>query len=258
MINPGSPRPAATILLVRDDPFEVLMIARHADQDFSSALVFPGGMVDPADADEAWLPHLSGTDGLSVRERALRVAACRETFEECGLLLARGRDGTPVAPGPFASADFGHLVRQHKAVLALDEFAYFAHWITPEGTARRYDTHFFLAPAPPGQTVCCDGTEAVEAIWVQPAEVLAQGAAGLRKILFPTRMNLAMLARHGSTAEAMAATRQRKVHTVLPRIEQRAHGRAVVIPADAGYDQTEELLVAPGPPVAPGPGDQAP
>lgn len=235
------PRPSATILVLRDDPFEVLMIERHAAQDFASALVFPGGVVDPGDSDESWLPHLTGAEGLSQQERALRIAAFRETFEETGLLLARRRDGTTIPEDHGASADFAALVRHHDAVLALDELVHFAHWITPEVNAKRYDTHFFLAAAPEQHAVRCDGNEAVEAVWVQPAEALQHASAGARKIVFPTRMNLSMLARHACRADAMEAARQSTVRTVLPRIEKRENGIAVVIPADAGYDQTEEF-----------------
>ena len=91
---PAEPKPSATILLLRDGPdgLEVFMVQRHHQIDFATgALVFPGGKVDPADA----VPALStpAVAGLPDGERALRVAAIRETFEESGVLLARPRGG---------------------------------------------------------------------------------------------------------------------------------------------------------------------
>ncbi|MDF8335300.1 NUDIX hydrolase [Novosphingobium cyanobacteriorum] len=244
MTTAAPPRPSATILVLRDDPFEVLMIERHAAQDFSSALVFPGGVVDPGDGDESWLPHLTGAEDLSQQERALRIAAYRETFEETGLLLARLRDGTAIPEDRADIADFAAIVRHYDAVLALDDLVHFAHWITPEGNTKRYDTHFFLAAAPERHAVCCDGNEAVEAVWVRPAQALEHAASGARKIVFPTRMNLSVLARHADRADAMAVARQSTVHTVLPRVEKRENGIAVVIPTHAGYDQTEDFRPA--------------
>lgn len=238
---PPMPRPAATLLVLRDDPFEVLMVSRHADQDFSSALVFPGGTVDASDADEDWLPHLSGAEGLSVTERALRIAALRETFEECGLLLARRRDGAALLPPDDQGRNFRRAVAACDAVLALDDLVPFAHWITPEVNLRRYDTHFFLIRAPAGQLAHCDGSETVAVTWVNPAVALAQAREGRHKIVFPTRLNLGLLGRNVSIAQALAAARDRTIITVMPRIEKRVDGIAVVIPADAGYDQTEEL-----------------
>jgi 8-oxo-dGTP pyrophosphatase MutT (NUDIX family) len=51
--TPSTPLPAATILLLRDQPaFEVLMVKRHHQIDFASgALVFPGGKTAPGDHD---------------------------------------------------------------------------------------------------------------------------------------------------------------------------------------------------------------
>jgi len=242
MTIPSQPRLAATILIVKDDPFEVLMIARHADQDFSSALVFPGGLVDASDADDAWLPYISDTEGLPAEARALRIAAFRETFEECGLLLARRRDGALFdGPVPSAAASFRELVERCDVVLPLQDLVHYAHWITPEIVPRRYDTHFFLAQAPVGQVACCDGKEAVAVTWVQPQAVFAQAASGARKIIFPTRMNLGMLAQSSDVSSALAASRARTVHTVLPRVEKRETGTFMVIPEDAGYSETEEL-----------------
>src|SRR5690606_28452087 len=95
--QPAEPKPAATILLLRDQPrFEVLMVKRHhAIAVASGALVFPGGKTIPGDADDAWADHALGWQSLDPTQRALRIAAIRESFEESGILLAERADGTP-------------------------------------------------------------------------------------------------------------------------------------------------------------------
>src|SRR5260221_14682969 len=92
-------KPAATILLLRDDPvFEVLMVKRHHQIDFASgALVFPGGKSHAGDHDPAWADHVLGWEAYDVEQRGLRIAAIREVFEEAGILLAKRRDGQPMS-----------------------------------------------------------------------------------------------------------------------------------------------------------------
>lgn len=72
---PVTPRPSATVMLVREgDPWELLMVQRPGGADFApSAWVFPGGTVTEED--------MSSDDEL-------RAAARRELFEEAGIRLA--------------------------------------------------------------------------------------------------------------------------------------------------------------------------
>ncbi|MET0373615.1 MAG: NUDIX hydrolase [Rhizorhabdus sp.] len=238
---PAVPRSAATILVLRDDPFEVLMVRRHGGDQFASALIFPGGQVDADDRDDGWLPYVAEAGGCDPVERALRIAACRETFEEAGLLLARDEGGASV-PCPVATdAPFRDLVAASGGRLSLDDLVHFGHWITPEGAPKRYDTHFFLARAPGGQDAICDGSEAVALEWVAPRDVMARAAAGDLSILFPTRMNLKRLAESQSVDDAIAAARLRPRFTVLPRPERQANGIVVRIPQEAGYGETENF-----------------
>ena len=97
-------KPAATILLLRDDPaFEVLMVKRHHQIDFASgALVFPGGKSHAGDHDRNWESHTVGWEAYDADQRGLRIAAIREVFEEAGILLARRRDGQPMSGEPSA------------------------------------------------------------------------------------------------------------------------------------------------------------
>ncbi|MBJ7375300.1 NUDIX hydrolase [Sphingobium sp.] len=234
-------RPAATILLVRDAPFEVLMVRRHPEQTFSSALVFPGGTVDESDRADDWLDLVTGGEALDSGERALRIAALRETFEETAILLARDADGRPVPCVSTARDDFRAVVAESGGTLWLDDLVKFGHWITPVNGPKRFDTHFFLAAAPDGQEAKCDGGEAVALEWASPDAILARASAGERSILFPTRMNLRRLAESDTVDAALAAARARSVFTVLPRVERREGGMAVLIPHEAGYGETENF-----------------
>lgn len=102
-------------MLLREAPFEVLMIRRHPDQDFASALVFPGGPVDASDQSDDWLPLLVAADGFDAEERALRIAAFRETFEESAILLTRDEAGAALPCPAGEHADFRQMVAARTA-----------------------------------------------------------------------------------------------------------------------------------------------
>ncbi len=238
------PRLAATILVLRDDPFQVLMVRRHDSGMFASALVFPGGVREDADRDPAWLDLIDDSEMFDNDARALRIAAYRETFEETALLLAQDADGNAVPCRSQNLSDFRTVVTDSGGKLRIGALAHFGHWITPEISPKRFDTHFFLCRAPAGQDALCDGGETVALEWVSPLDALARAAAGERSILFPTRLNLKRLAESDSVASAMAAARNRVPFTVLPRPERREGGTLVVIPAEAGYGETENFYPA--------------
>jgi 8-oxo-dGTP pyrophosphatase MutT (NUDIX family) len=238
---PVTPRLAATILLLRDDPFEVLMIRRHKNQFFSSALVFPGGVVEEGDWSDAWADLIVDKAGLTAGQRAIRIAGFRETFEETGILLARSDDGQCVAAAGGQDTPFLEIVRASGGRLMLDDLVHFGHWITPEISPKRFDTHFFICRAAPGQNGVCASGEAVALEWATPQSILDRSAEGETSILFPTRMNIARLAESASVREAMTAARARPVFSVLPRVKKLPGGIAVVIPAEAGYCETENF-----------------
>ena len=247
-------KPAATILLLRDDPtFEVLMVKRHHQIDFASgALVFPGGKSHAGDHDPAWADHVIGWDDYGADQRGLRIAAIREVFEEAGILLARHTDGSAmgddVAPMEVRKAvdagtmAFLDVVKDLDAKLDLHALTIFARWITPPLTPKRFDTWFYAAHAPADQLAACDGRETVDAEWIAPSEVLRLAAAGERKVIFPTRMNVQLLAEATSAEDCLAQARARTLVTVLPQIQSRDSGRVLVLPPDAGYGVVEEPL----------------
>ncbi len=210
-------RPASTVLIVRDgaEGVEVFMMRRQLTMAFAAgALVFPGGGVDPQDADSSLPWHgpspaeLGRAMGLpAARAREHVCAAVRETFEECGVLLATPRDrsarpGTTTEPG--LAADRGRLLTREITlaqlltsrglVLRADLLRPWAHWVTPADYPRRYDTRFFLARLPHGQEAMHLGGESAESRWWSPAEALARGRRGEVLLLDPTRSCLEDLA----------------------------------------------------------------
>jgi 8-oxo-dGTP pyrophosphatase MutT (NUDIX family) len=247
-------KPAATILILRDDPtFEVLMVKRHHQIDFASgALVFPGGKSHDGDADPAWANHTLGFDDFDAVQRSLRIAAIREVFEEAGILLARHTDGSAmgddVAPMDVRQAvdrgetAFLDVVKDLDAKLDLHSLTIFARWITPPLTPKRFDTWFYAALAPEDQLAACDGRETVDAEWIAPKEVLRLAEAGERKVIFPTRMNVQLLAEATSAADCIARAGARTLVTVLPQIKDTPNGRVLALPPDAGYGVVEEPL----------------
>ena len=202
-------RPAATVLLVRDGPegLQVFMVVRHHKIDFASgALVFPGGKVEEEDI------SLAGGD----TELASRLAAIRETFEECGVMLASpsaGGASTAAAQG----ASFRELLDARDWRTALAALTPFAHWITPPILPKRFDTRFYIVAAPPDQAAAHDGGEAVDSVWIEPARALAEAAEGRRTLVLATRLNLELLGQSASAAEAIAAAAARRIVTVEPR-----------------------------------------
>ena len=73
-------------------------------------------------------------------------------------------------------------------------------------------------------------------------EALEGSRDGTYTIIFPTRLNVKMLAESSSVAEAVQNSRQRNIKTVLPWTEQRDDGNYLCIPADAGYGISEERM----------------
>jgi 8-oxo-dGTP pyrophosphatase MutT (NUDIX family) len=254
---PSSPvpiLPAATILLVRDQPaFEVLMVKRHHQIDFASgALVFPGGKIHAGDHDPAWEARALGWAASLPHKRCLRIAALREAYEETGILLARHGDGTPFRGDARAGAardevatdrrSFLDLVAELDLKLDLGALTVFARWITPSLMPKRFDTWFYIAIAPPEQLALCDGWETVDAEWIAPGEALRLAETGERKVIFPTRMNLTLLAQASGARDAIDRARARTLVTVEPRLMETPAGRVLVIPPDAGYGEVSEPL----------------
>jgi hypothetical protein len=121
-------------------------------------------------------------------------------------------------------------------LLALDELVPYAHWITPEGMPKRFNTWFFLAAAPPEQAGAHDGKESTDSIWVSPREALAGGESGRFKLPFPTTRNLIKLGKQKNVKSALDDSRGKPIVAVMPVITKLNGGRQLRIPREAGYD----------------------
>ena len=259
-------------MLVRDAPvaaggtvLEVLMVRRNLRSDFvGGAYVFPGGAVDPLDAGgeaEALCVGRSDAEasallGLESGGLAYWVAVVRETFEEAGLLLAQ-REGVPALlhgdPGEEArfaaerravndgSRRFLELVRDERLRLSVGDIHYFAHWITPRGAPRRYDTRFFVAVLPEGQEALHDDEEVIASLWVSPSDALVRHEAGEIDLMFPTMKNLQAISRFSRTEELVDAAAAASVPDILPRLTVEGEGVRIVLPGDPSYESATGL-----------------
>lgn len=246
------PRDAATVVVVRDGlsspaALEVLLLQRAERGDHNSgAWVFPGGLVDAGDREH----EADGVDGTG----AFVHAALRECFEECGILLARDAAGAWPVLGEAALQELAALRPQVAAgrvaieavcarfglVPAFDTLHFIAHWLTPAGRAKRFDTRFFVAAVPRGQEALHDAGETTDHIWMTPAEALAPGHA--RRLMTPTRAVLQTLAAFDSTAALRAWTAQpRQVQRILPLLATDHSGLRPVLPGEAAYDEVGKL-----------------
>ena len=233
MIDPAPAvqiRPAATLMLVRDGTggIEVLMLRRNPHAVFAAdAWVFPGGAVDPSDAEVSALvgatdSGVSATLGIISGGLEYMVAAVRECFEEAGVLLAR-HAGTGAPLDISSEVDAARLARYRRDLLAgrrtlaemlaaedlvldLTGVAYVSHWVTPPGPPRRFDTRFFVAPMPGGQDASHDTSETVESIWTTPTTALERWAAGEIHLVYPTIRNLEALAGMSELSELPCPT----------------------------------------------------
>jgi 8-oxo-dGTP pyrophosphatase MutT (NUDIX family) len=259
--HPVIPLPAATIMLVRDEPagMQVLMLRRNFDSAWvGGAELFPGGAVDLEDGDPALAARSTRDDKtashlLNLDRGGLDyfVAAIRECFEEAGILLATRADGAPIDfDDAETSSRFGEArQRLNAGELGFTEFCatedlrldtdrlyYFSHWITPEWSTRRYDTRFFVAELPSGQHALHDDVEVIASTWIEPAEALERHQAGEIDVLYPTEQNLQAISRFSRSAELLAATRAVELPTILPKVVVANHAVRILLPGDDDYE----------------------
>jgi len=254
--QPVTPRDAATVMLLRDSPsgrLEVYMLRRQASMAFAAgAMVFPGGSVDPRDADEqlGWAGPDAAEwgrifDAPPELARALVCAAVRETFEESGVLLA-GPSADSVVEDTTSdeweadrlalldrSVSLAGLLTRRGLVLRADLLRPWSRWITPVMEPRRFDTRFFAAALPAGQRTRDVGGEASAVAWVEPAEALASGQREELRLMPPTRVSLAELADCGTREAALTGPRQ--VAPIIPELQLRNGAVWLTVPGLSGY-----------------------
>jgi 8-oxo-dGTP pyrophosphatase MutT (NUDIX family) len=241
-MNPVQPiRPAATVILVRDadDGYEIFMLRRTSQAAFAGGMfVFPGGRVDGDDhlhSYDAWRSgpaecQLPQQQALGAEWRGYWIAGIRESFEEAGLLLAYDHSGCllsystpeererferyrhPLHAGAITLQD---ICATENLRLAVDRIHFYNRFITPLGRPRRFDTRFFVAEAPPGQTGRHDARETVDSIWINPAEALARNDAKEFDLMRVTRIQLEDLSRYSSKQQLLDAAAERREFPVF-------------------------------------------
>ena len=260
------PAPAATVVVLRDraDGPEVLLLQRHQKSRFmAGAFVFPGGRVDPADAEAA----VSDDDRLWCHQQlfptqnerkpddvaaatAYYVAAVRELFEEAGILLARPRHGTGQVPADDAQDQRLNDARQRlnanevtfSAILEAEQLeadvralVYWSQWITPAAERRRYDTRFFVAWLPDGQTAVYDDIETTQQVWMTPARALMAHHQFRFFLAPPQQRTLEELLPYADRNDLVREAQVSMPAPVLPKLVVDAEGIRIVLPWDARY-----------------------
>lgn len=256
------PRASSAVMVVRDSAsgLEVFMVRRVVQSEFMpDVYVFPGGSVQPDDLaseQEAGLcrqvaPGAADPAGRTALGVGARAAAIRELFEEAGVLLAY-QDERMLAINPGNLEQFaayrrafherrGSLLTMAQTmglVLATDRLHYFAHWVTPEGMPRRFDTHFFVTTAPEEQEAAHDRLETSDGLWIAPGEALARAGRDEFPIVFATIHQLHDLAAFGHVSELLQASSTTPVRTHAPVLVERDGQFHVHLPEDSEHTWT--------------------
>ena len=243
--------------------YEVFMLRRSAKSAFApDVFVFPGGTVDEADSGPATLARIDGLgeDRLARLFRstptalladeaaelqhggrqALLVAALREVFEECGMLLTAGQGdledtrelATLRAELHAGARTFGEILEILDVRADAGALELFSQWITPPGeSTRRFDAHFFIARAN-AQSPRADTIETHDEVWIEPAEALRRNKAGTFAMVYPTIKHIERLAQFSSVDEVMAFARQKPIIRIMPNMTPQA---GFVMPAELEY-----------------------
>lgn len=209
--------PAASAIILRDAPLEVLMLQRHASASFMpNAWVFPGGVTESLDRELA-----------SSELDAMKITAVRETFEESGVWLgAPLQDAEQKRERLFA----GELTMRElltEGRVELETLVYTSRWITPVGVPKRFDTYFFLGTVPRDVVATAELRETTAVQWINPADALALHAAKEMQMVFPTLRNLEALAGFDTARELLDSRRGVSIEPVLPVL---VNGKPRLIP----------------------------
>lgn len=241
-----------------------MMVRPMAAEFAPRALVFPGGRIDEGDADPGWEDVFDlddagrevitedGQDDGEPHPLAFRLGAIREMFEETAMLI-----GSQVPPDPEwaetarrrvhnGEASFISMVRDTGLRLRPADLVYFSRWVTPESQPKRYDTRFYAAAIPGGQTPSAAPGEVESVTWISPHEALANADNAEAYVMPPTRAALNAMGRFPDVAAALPGIyATRNTRPILPRILRAGTsggpGIQVVLPGDPGYEEADAL-----------------
>jgi 8-oxo-dGTP pyrophosphatase MutT (NUDIX family) len=251
------PQAAATVLMLRDGDQgpEAFLVRRHEKSNVHGGVyVFPGGKVDdddfsyPAghlDQDALALKAALNEAETDARTAAgIYVAAIRETFEECGVLLARGNHSAVAAGGMV----FSQAVRENELTLCTADLLPWSRWITPTHSitpGRRFDTRFFVLRAPPDQAARHDDRETIDSVWLTPREALERYWRGEIALVPPQIMSLSHIASHASVDSVLREARSRPPYLICPAVHEIDGLRVMAYPSDPLHPSPGRVM--PGP-----------
>ena len=261
----SEPKPAATVLLVRDasdEGIEVFLMERASSTNFGGAYVFPGGKVDLDDS-------LDGMDkityGLSDKEASnilglesgglsYWVACIRECFEEAGVLLAYDENHNNL---DFKDKDLRErfvnyrdrlnqretilkeMCLEENITLSADRLAYVSHWVTPKIEKKRYTTRFFIAQAPQDQEAVHDGKESINSLWIRPEDALKRWEDRTILLIMPTIKSLEMICGFNSTQDLLDNKQNLdagNISTIEPKFFMENGKLVGLLPGEPGYE----------------------
>ena len=202
MSEPAVPRPASTVMLLRDDPsgggVQVYLIQRHLDSGFlGGAYAFPGGKVDAVDGDGP---------------EASLAAAVRETLEEVGVTLAAG------------------------------SLVHSARWVTPEAEPRRFDADFYVARLPEGEHATPSDRESLTGQWFAPEQAIAAMAARELFMAPPTLRCLEILAQAQDVDDALRIAANTDSPVVRPVMRIEGGRLQILLPGDPDHPEEEAVM----------------
>jgi len=208
--------PAASVILLREKPLQVLMIRRHAKSSFvPDAWVFPGGAVDASDR--------ALGDGTELG--TMRVAAARELFEESGIWLGASLPDAARHRAALLAGETSFAELTAKSTIEYRHLVWTSRWITPAGVPKRFDTYFFLAIAPHDTEASAENVEAVEVRWITPADAVRD-----LPMVFPTLKNLEAIVAFSSSEELMASRRGSDIPTTRPVLVVKDGKKTIILP----------------------------
>ena len=274
MMNAKNPKRSAAVILLKDEKprgLEVFLLKRSEQQKFmAGAYVFPGGIMDKQDNDQNLPVRCRGISPAKTHEApgkalseeddlAFRVTGVRELFEEAGVLFAVRGTGAPVAMDDASvqqrfdnyrelllkgEITLAHLAEKEDLIYTIDEFAHFAHWITPEGQPLRFYTHFFIAAIPEFQKARADGKETTEGRWISPHDALEENLRGAMTLMPPTIATLENLARFTTIGDVLLSLKYRETTRAVQPVSVDLPGQAfVVFPWDPDFEGYKKGIV---------------
>lgn len=263
-MTPPTPFPSATIILVRnhEDTLQVYLLRRHSKSSFMAGnYVFPGGMVDADDQDQdAWIGCVDlntqelndrfGGDFSQADALAFGVAAIRETYEESGVRLWEIPDEEMETIHRLDQQRTGKSLdikwlnesaRSGEWRLSFSRLFRWAYWITPEAMKRRFDTRFYVAVLPNGQTCTPDNRETTHGLWISPSQALADSRVGKIPLGPPTLMTLHQLSKYQNLDALFSELPQRPWgKPIMPRLITTPKNSIFLMPWDPEYN-TDQL-----------------